>query len=105
MDRRSCPICGDSVVGGARKIYDSPRCRKQAELDSRATRRIAEFAEAEVDDQVATREQLLKLATIAARRGSMAAVRLLLEEFRRDGGSPGKTDFMDELAKRRLETS
>jgi hypothetical protein len=53
---------------------------------------------------VPTREELLRLLGMAARAGSVSAIRLLLEEYRRDERPKlgGTLRVVDELAKRRL---
>jgi hypothetical protein len=50
-----------------------------------------------------SREFLLKALGMQAREGNVPAIRLLLEEYRRDGDSDDKpaADPIDELAKRR----
>ena len=55
--------------------------------------------------KVADRDEVLLLLSTAARQGHVGAMRLLLEELRRDGdeGSP-EADFIDELAKKREAT-
>jgi hypothetical protein len=80
-----------------------PACRKRAELDKRTARKIAAFAVVDVDGPVGTREQLLELAWVAARRGSVSAMRLLLEELRRDGDDDvfASPSIFDELEARR----
>ena len=101
----SCLICGQPVppaAHGQRRTYCSPRCRRAAEQAVRQEKRAAPFASVEVDE-IAARDQLLELMTIAARAGSVAAMRLLLEELRRDGDDhilAGPSIF-DELEARR----
>jgi endogenous inhibitor of DNA gyrase (YacG/DUF329 family) len=106
-----CPQCGNRVPAGRhgqRRIYCSPACRKAAELDARAERKVAAF-QASVAD-VATSRDLLLWLTAAARRGSVAACRILLEELRRDraGETVISGSIIDELAAKRnkaVETS
>ncbi len=50
--------------------------------------------------EIATREEILGLLSDAARAGHVGAMRLLLEELRRDGEA-GSPDFIDELLKKR----
>jgi hypothetical protein len=51
---------------------------------------------------VATRHEVLVLLSQAARRGHVPAMRLLLEEVRRDGNQDDQaSDFIDELATKR----
>jgi cytochrome c553/transposase-like protein len=65
---------------------------------------IAAFAAVEA---TGTRQEVIELLWLAARRGSVSAMRLLLEELRRDGkklatgGQASAPDFIDELARRR----
>jgi hypothetical protein len=101
-----CP-CGNPVPAGRRgqtRIYCSPTCRKAAEVGRRATRRVSEF-QASVSD-VADRAEILLLLSAAARRGSVSACRVLLEELRRDGGEPAVApsvidSIIDEVAAKR----
>lgn len=54
--------------------------------------------------EVATRDELLLLLSGAARRGNVGAMRVLLEELRRDAGDEDASDpfsGLDELAPRR----
>lgn len=98
---KTCAVCGgDLGPGNPRRVYCGPRCRKRAELDARAATRGAPFADVVVDEHP-SREQLLQLAMVAARAGSVAAMRLLLEERRRDGDVTTPLSFIDELGKRR----
>jgi hypothetical protein len=77
-------------------------CRKAAKLDARAERKVAAFRAAIGD--VASREDLMLCLSAAARRGSVAAMRLLLEELRRDPDPEQESSVIDELsAKRRRE--
>ncbi len=50
---------------------------------------------------VADRRELLRLLTERARDGSVAAMKALLEELRRDGATGGAASPIDELAARR----
>src|SRR5436189_5024216 len=75
-----CPICVTPVPPGARgqaRIYCSPACRKQAELDVRRRRKLEAF-EAAMVGGVANREEVLALLTAAARTGSVLAAKPLL---------------------------
>jgi hypothetical protein len=96
-----CPSCGSPVPNGTHgqtRTYCSTKCRKAAELDARAERKVAKF-QAAIGD-VATRDELLELLWAAAREGSVSAMRALLEELRRDPAATGST-VIDELARRR----
>jgi hypothetical protein len=59
----------------------------------------APFERIEVGE-VATREQLLRLLTVAARAGHVGAMKGLIEELRRDDPD-ASADFIDELARKR----
>src|SRR5437867_983166 len=55
--------------------------------------------------KIATRDELLGFLSDAAREGHVGAMRLLLEELRRDGQNPSEeADFIDELARKRKKT-
>jgi hypothetical protein len=84
---------------GQSRIYCSAECRKAAELDRRAERKVAAFRAAIGD--VASRENLMRWLSAGARNGSVAAMRLLLEEFRRDPDPDQESSIIDELARRR----
>ena len=102
-----CPKCGQPVpqdgARGQRRVYCSLRCRRKAETVARQQKRAAPFRAVHVNG-IAARHQLLELLTIAARVGSVAAMRLLLEELRRDADDHvlASPSIFDELeAKRR----
>jgi hypothetical protein len=55
---------------------------------------------------VADREELLKLLTAAARKGNVPAMRILLEESRRDGSDEAApAGIIDELATKRKKAT
>jgi hypothetical protein len=86
--------------GPERPRLCSVPCRKRAELDARVERRAAVFQASVVD--VADRDQILRWLTAAPRLESVSACRILLEELRRDGGSPaGIASVIDELSAKR----
>lgn len=98
-----CAVCGDPLRRNAHGLLraDVP---ETAELDKREALKIAAFAAVEA---TGTRQEVIELLWLAARRGSVSAMRLLLEELRRDGkklatgGQASAPDFIDELARRR----
>jgi hypothetical protein len=94
----TCPVCGNAVTE-RRKTYCSVRCRRFAEEARRRQKAAWRFEEVEVGE-VATREQLLALLTVAARAGHVGAMKVLIEELRRDDPK-ASADFIDELARKR----
>jgi hypothetical protein len=70
-------------------------------------RKTLEQLSADIQDLAAlpeppTRPELLKVLGMKARNGDSAAIRILLEEYRRDGDSDeGTGSAVDELARRR----
>jgi hypothetical protein len=54
---------------------------------------------------VADREEILLLLSAAARRGNVPAMRLLLEEQRRDTEAPAGASVIDELATKRTQAA
>ena len=83
----NCPSCGGPVAPARRgqyRVYCSPRCRKRAELDARLERKGAAFAAVAGDAPIADRDEVLRLLSVAIKRGSVTAARILLEELRRD---------------------
>lgn len=105
MDR--CPICSEPVPPAKRgqaRLYCSPACRKRAELDARRRRTLETF-EAAVGD-VASKEEVLRLLSGAARVGSVLAAKTLLEELRRDGGEiVESSSVIDEISRRRKSST
>jgi hypothetical protein len=85
------------------KLTDASKHRKAARESKRRRQRMtsgdcrAALKEGRVD-----REEILDLLSVQARDGHVPAMRLLLEEYRRDGNSDEKPrSAIDELAKRR----
>jgi hypothetical protein len=56
-------------------------------------------------DVIADRDEILRLLSAAARRGNVPAMRLLLEELRRDGEEHATPSIIDELASKRQEAA
>jgi hypothetical protein len=54
---------------------------------------------------IADREEILLLLSDAARKGHVGAMRLLLEEQRRDGEAPAASNVIDEIAAKRTKTA
>jgi hypothetical protein len=54
--------------------------------------------------EIATREEILGWLSVAAKAGHVGAMRLLLEELRRDG-EEHVPDFIDELRSRRTKAA
>jgi hypothetical protein len=54
---------------------------------------------------IAGRDEILLLLSAAARRGNVPAMRLLLEEQRRDGEAPAASNVIDEIAAKRSKTA
>ena len=97
----TCAICGNGFPPKGRQIYCSVSCRKRAEREKAKARRVAEFtAAANGIEPTGDRAEVLALLMVSAKLGSVSAMRILLEELRRDGEVP-PTDFIDELARRR----
>lgn len=56
--------------------------------------------------EVANRDEILQLLSVAARKGHVGAMRLLLEELRHDGTVPAaKPSVIDELAGKRAKAA
>ena len=53
------------------------------------------------DPLIADRGEILGLLSTAARKGHVGAMRLLLEELRRDNENPAEKSVIDELAAKR----
>jgi hypothetical protein len=99
--------------------YADPEKRRQAKRESARRRRAKEgtglgplarppVRSADAGDGGAlpdppTRDEMLRALGVQARDGNVPAIRLLLEEYRRDGDSnqKPKRSFTDELAARR----
>jgi hypothetical protein len=56
-------------------------------------------------EEIATREEILLLLSAAARSGHVGAMRLLLDEFRRDDDVLPTPGIIDELANKRKKAS
>jgi hypothetical protein len=57
------------------------------------------------ESEIATRAQILVWLSTAARKGHVPAMRLLLEELRRDAGDqPSTSSVIDELSAKRKAT-
>jgi hypothetical protein len=98
----TCAVCGNELSQpstGGRRLYCSVACRRRAERDKAKAERIERFR-ALVDD-VADRQEILELLSAAAKMGSVLAAKTLLDELRRDPGSPGEPSIIDELAAKR----
>jgi hypothetical protein len=93
---RTCPTCGRTFEGVRGRRFCSERC-----WPSRRERFLPEGAVPE--DAPPTRETIVGLAWASARRGSVPAMRLLLEELKGGRGPTGSTTI-DELAKRRRQS-
>jgi hypothetical protein len=98
--------------------YADPDKRRQAKRESARRRRakdgtgLGPLAQPPAQPQGAgeeglpdppTRDEMLRALGVQAREGNVPAIRLLLEEYRRDGDSDEKPkrSFTDELAARR----
>jgi uncharacterized Zn finger protein (UPF0148 family) len=98
----TCPVCGEPLVRaktGRPPTYCSIDCRREA---ARARRVEAFRAAAASVPKTGDRAEILGLLTVAAKLGSVAAMKLLLEELRRGVDEPtGKPSVIDELTARR----
>jgi hypothetical protein len=97
--------------------YADPDKRRQAKRESARRRRAKDGTglgplaqppaqpqgDAEGLPDPPTRDEMLRALGVQAREGNVPAIRLLLEEYRRDGDSDEKPkrSFTDELAARR----
>jgi hypothetical protein len=99
----ACSQCGTEVPESSRgrpRTYCSAQCRKSAEIDRRVEHRVAAFQQA--IGGTPTREELVQMLWAAARKGSVSAMRALLEELRREpADQPEESGIIDELAKKR----
>ena len=99
-----CPVCGAEVPQDRRRTYCSVRCRRTAEAARRREKAAAPFLAVTGVAPIADRDELLRLLWVAARNGSVGAMRLLIEEFRRDGDDDRPAEplgSIDEIAARR----
>lgn len=98
-----CPICGDPVPEGHGRRYCSARCRKAAERRAARDKAAEAFTAAAADiPKTGDRAEVLALLMVAAKLGSVPAMKTLLDELRRDGvDQPAALSIIDELAKRR----
>jgi hypothetical protein len=56
-------------------------------------------------NEIADRDEILGLLSTAARKGNVPAMRLLLEEQRRDGDETAGSGIIDELATKRKKAA
>jgi hypothetical protein len=80
--------------------YADPERRREADRDrKRRARTLVAVSELEAElPDPPTRDDLLRVLGVLARRGHVTATRILLEEYRRDGQQPERDGgFFDEL--------
>jgi hypothetical protein len=99
----ACQVCAKTIPEAHGRRYCSQRCKRRAEGERLRERQVEEFVAAAADvPKTGDRAEVLGLLTVAAKLGSVAAMKLLLEELRRGGDEPtGKPSVIDELAAKR----
>ncbi len=102
------PVTSFYVSADALERLEAVKAARGLKNRSQAVRKLLEEASLELQEpsgasEVADREELLRIATVQARRGNMTAVKLLLEELRRDGDDEERParSVIDELRGRR----
>jgi hypothetical protein len=95
---RICATCGAVLLGSLRggKRFCGPDC-----WPSRQSRYTASPGEV---PETGDRAEILGLLMVAAKRGSVAAMKVLLDELTQEG-SPEPKSIFEELAARRKEQS
>ena len=90
-------------------LYKDPEKRREAVQRHRARRgqALGQLAQDALGlPEPPSRDYLLRALGVEARKGNTAAIRLLLEEYRRDGNdNPAPVSFLDELRERREQRS